>query len=323
MTVEKHVRNYGSTYKFIRQAKKISQLKVTKETMSRSALSKFEHNKQTIYLDNFLNLVEELQLSVPEFLFINNDYTFMPRDQLKDKFYCAHFKGDLCSCGELSKEIDHYLKSNPDWYLEKKKEYIDILINLENDTRGEQFKKVESLAFEIWKRIDKNDEWFMNDLQLLNIIIYYLPKNIRQRTLTRMLARLEDYKELDRTEVVLSSFQLNISLIYIQEGQLDKAAKIADPALKSAHNNRRYDIYIVGLIRKGIATKNFLLIHEGIQLAYQLKDQRLLHLLNIEIINNLPSYFTKHPEDIKKIQWQKEHSELLSFNINGYYWFAL
>lgn len=320
---------FGSTYKWIRKARNLSQLNVTKENISRSSLSKFEHNKQTIYLNNFLSLLSELKLSVSEFLFINNDYQFHPADQLKARFYKIHFTGNVNSYEDLSQNIEEFLDREDDWYLEMMKRYIDILIRIERDTTGEQTCRIEALALEIWTEIDQFDEWFINDIRMLNVIIYYLPRKQADETIERIPECLKNYEEVDALNVFKPSFQLNASLVYIKYGMLEKASRLADSALDSVKFNHRYDIYVVGLIRKGAALKDFELIHKGLRLVRELGDAELSQLMNIEVIKNIPMHFTKYPEDMDKMSWdtnesyEKDETDEPTYRFNGYYWFSL
>lgn len=314
---------YGSTYKYIRQARKLSQHNVTKESISRSSLSKFEHNKQTIYLDNFLSLLDELDLSVSEFMFINNNYQLEYGDQLKEEFYGNHFTGNTESYGELVQEIEKYLEHDYDWYLEMMKHYLNLIIDLDSDTTGEQLEKVRKLVEDIWNLINSRDEWFMNDIKLLNVIIYYLPNKLADNAIQKLLKRAQDYIEADQMHILLPSLQLNASLVYIKNGMYEKATQCAHEALESAQLNHRYDIYVAALVRKGTSLKDFGMIHNGLQIASDIRDHKLYEFLNIEVIKNIPMYFTKYPEDMEKMDWKSDEPEEQEYKFNGYYWFAI
>src|SRR5699024_12659392 len=99
------------------------------------SLYKFEHNKSVIYLYKFLILLDELDLSVSEFMLINNNYQLEYGDQLKEEFYGNHFTGNTESYGELVKEIEKYLEHDYDWYLEMMKHYLNLIIEDRKSTR--------------------------------------------------------------------------------------------------------------------------------------------------------------------------------------------
>ncbi|HLR91952.1 MAG TPA: hypothetical protein VK048_02745 [Atopostipes sp.] len=320
---QKNNNTFGSTYKHIRQARKLSQHSVTKEKISRSSLSKFEHNKQTIYLDNFLSLLDELELSFGEFMFIDNNYQLTYADKLKDKFYQSHFTGNIPKYRELHKEIKNHLKESYDWYLEVMQHYLDFLIRLETDATGQQAEKLEAFVVEIWENMKSFEKWFINDIRLLNVLIYYLPSKTADQAIQMLIERAMHYEEADVLKSMIPSLYLNSSLVYIKNGMYHNASTYTDKALETIQKNHRYDFYITALIRKGTSTKEFIWIHKGLQLALDLNDHQLHECLNIEVINNVPMYFTKYPEDLENIEWSSENSEEHAYKFNGYYWFPL
>jgi len=323
MSISNETSTYGSTYKQIRQGKKLSQETVTKDKISRSSLSKFEHNKQTIYLDNFLNLLDEVNLEINEFMYIDNNYQHKTKNTLKNKFYSTYPTADKDTYKKLNKDIETFLDKNDDWYLKMIKKYIDIISNDDDDTIAQQDRKMEKLATDIWEELQKTTHWFKNDLQLLNVILYYLPASIYEEAIERLLKRLKTYTDSNTTNVLLPSFQLNASLAYIEHGELNKAQELTDLALQTVKENCRYDIYVVGLVRKGTITKNFDMVYKGLKIAETLDDLKLTQLMNIEVVKNIPAYFSKCEIALEDINWENGETREAIYNFSSFYWFPI
>lgn len=327
--LEQESKSFGGTYKYIRRAKNFSQEKVTGDYISRSSLSKFEHDKQTIYLNNFLKLLQELELSVAEFLFINNDYKLDVADHLRDCFYRTHFTGDVPYFKKLSRRIGEFLEVEEDWGLRLMKGYLDVMVNRSADTTGEQMRQLEALAQEAWEEIGNYDEWFVNDLRLLNVFMYYLPREIVSWVIERMEKRIGDYREAFVMKNAIPGFCLNASSVYIKHGMLDEAAELAEQALRAVHRHRRYDYHVVGLVRKGTALKDFDLINEAFQIADVMGDAELAQQMSVEVIMHLPKYYSEYPADLANLSIRRNHMGkgqavgAPAYHLNGHYWFPI
>ena len=72
----------GQTFKEIRKSRKISQKEITKNTISRATISKFENDKIVLSTNNFIFLLDSIDISIEEFNYIKNNYTYDKKEKI-------------------------------------------------------------------------------------------------------------------------------------------------------------------------------------------------------------------------------------------------
>lgn len=289
---------YGKTMRRIREAKGMKQKHIVDKTFSRSSLSKFEQNKQTVYFKTFLKYLKKLNISFDEFMFIHNGYQVSLPEQLLTKFELVYSVYNYQDLILLQKEFSSYIKKNSDnWYVNVLNKYLKLLIqNMKKPSKNID-EKLQQLVHKTWYEINERDEWYLFDLKFLNLLIYYLPIKELKSACARVLKRLKDYKEYPNSEIMFSAFVVNLSLVLINHGLEKEAVKLLRKSLKKIKKTYRLDLILVAYLRIGEAEKDYDLISETLKNARELDGEELIHNMEIEILRKFPEYFWMNPDE--------------------------
>jgi hypothetical protein len=142
----------------------------------------------------------------------------------------------------------------------------------------------EVYALNIWNKLTIQKEWYLNDLTLLNNILFYFPEAELLDIVDVVVQRLKDYPSYKDAEILKTSLLINLSSIYIEHVQLDKCEKVLNIALENAKKVRRYDFLAVCIVRLGVCQKDTQMIRDGLQLCEIVGDIGLKEALESEMV---------------------------------------
>ncbi|MGH2065020.1 helix-turn-helix domain-containing protein [Aerococcus urinaeequi] len=291
---------FGKTIKMIRTSKKMTQETLAGGINSRSALSKFEKGQKTVYLDTFLAYLYKLDISFDEFIFIHNNYINSNEDQLYTELL-QHFAVNQTTIpDELKRKIDLYSNTqNENPYINIFAQYYNQIIASDKDKQNFFFKK-RQLAEKLWLVVRELDQWYIREIKLLILIIAYLPTTKVNYITNQLLHRLKDYQSHPLYNNLFITFNLNLSLKLIRNGDLEEAKKVIEKAQKVIPYTRRADYEAINKIRYGVSSFNKDQIYEGLVILTQLGNECLLSGVTIEIIHSYPEYYFQNRQDLLK-----------------------
>lgn len=211
---------FGKTLKIIRKNRQMTQKEVCKGIMPQGTYSRIEQGKLPLSLEHMVNIAKNLNFSLNEFMYIHQNYHATEREKILKDFR----EIELAGFEELNKK----------WTRLKRVEEKDAHLNLLNQTyelfrliSTEDFLQVQAAAQPIWKQLEKLDHWYLEDLELLNSILYYFPIDVAEQIVQTALKRLNNYMDYERNiEPLAMYFQLNLANRYIGEQLYDKALKL-------------------------------------------------------------------------------------------------
>ena len=155
--------HFGHTLQKIRKNRSLTQKDVCDGIMKQGTYSRIENGQLDISAEQLAQIVERLNISLNEFLYIHQNYTATPR-QLLFKDYVSI---ELTLPSELHKNraiVERYLKKHSDPDIKLLLYSYDALIVM---TEQLDLEHVRSLSEKIRARLQKLDNWYINDLQLL------------------------------------------------------------------------------------------------------------------------------------------------------------
>ena len=161
------MKNYGQTLKTIREDLLLTQIDMSAGIMSQSNYSKVEKGEIDIPFSKMIDLLNRLGMSVDEFLYIHRDYTKNPGNQLKrlNQLNAGDKQSILKNMNELKSE-QNLSKRGQELLLI----YEALLLVLKND-----YSAASNKVLKIWSRLEKYDNWYLNDIRLINSILYLFP----------------------------------------------------------------------------------------------------------------------------------------------------
>ncbi|MCT2872206.1 Rgg/GadR/MutR family transcriptional regulator [Limosilactobacillus fermentum] len=126
---------YGPTISDIRKAKKISLKNLLQDQMTPSSYSRFVDGKTETSVNNFVALLENLNVTFDEYLYINNGYQNSRYDQLYRKLTTALKADDAPALIVLVNQINGFAQSSPDNL--RMKNLLDMAMLALNHVQGD------------------------------------------------------------------------------------------------------------------------------------------------------------------------------------------
>lgn len=218
----------GNVLKQIRIDRGISQTFLIEEIMSQSSYSKFENGLIDISFQNYLLIAERLGIQSEELLFISQGYKRTKVQILIDRFFkLSHNNGKEIRL--LKKDIDLYLSEEKNLLLEELTIICECLIIVDNN--GDVNLLMDKIR-PIWEKLSKSDEWYLSDLKILNLILYFFPLETAMELTRKAIKRLNSFEGYGDSKQLKNSLILNLSLLLIKDGNIMKASEILTFLLK-------------------------------------------------------------------------------------------
>jgi transcriptional regulator with XRE-family HTH domain len=275
--------DYGEVYKKIRKEKSLTQKQICGDYISRTTLSKFENNQLSPSYSTMDFLLKQIDMSHEEFLFVCNNFDYDKRDDIIHSFF-NYFSN--CNNFQLEKLITKstaYLKSNEDVFIENILLTLKSmkLLNLGNESTIDCLPKL--FISKVWDRISKMDQWYYNEIRLLNCFLFYFPIDVVENIYPRLLTSLEKYEHFKPIATIKLSVLLNTALLLLQNGLLSEAKLLGERALEIANDEKRLDYMAVAMVRYGICVKEKKTIDKGFYLLKYINVEKLESKLLCEV----------------------------------------
>ena len=208
--------NFGQTLKKIRKNRALTQLAVCDGIMKQGTYSRIENGQLDISAAHLARIVERLNISLNEFLFIHQNYEATPRQQLLNDY--IHIEMVILSdIIEKREKVVRYLQTTQDVDIETLLHSYDTLIALEEK---KDMSEVRAIAQQVWDRLQKLDHWYMTDLEILNATIMYFPFDTAVEIANTAIARIDAYTHFEKDLTYLKLyFKLNLSYLYLEESR--------------------------------------------------------------------------------------------------------
>jgi len=242
------MKKYGKTLKKIRESLLFTQADMSAGIMSQSNYSKVEKNEIDIPFSKMIDLLNRLGMTVDEFLYIHRDYTKNPGTQLKlltkmnadDKQNILKNIDELKATRNLSQRDQELLLI-----------FDALLLVLKNDYDGAREK-----VLQIWNRLEKHDNWYLYDIQLINSILYLFPIDVAESIVDLTLKRLDIYKKFRNINKLSANLQINFLLLLIDNKKYNMALNKTEKLISFCINKKLYIHLGACYVRKGIVLDN-------------------------------------------------------------------
>ena len=210
----------GSTLKKIRLNRNMTQKQVAADIVGQGTYSRIEQDRLKIDVELFAKILQNLNISSNEFFYIHNNYTATEQQTIMQEFRDLVIVTPKSLSVRLAR-LEKYLKEVPSSNLDNL--YIAYQI-LSHYINGEECKKILAQANALWKKFQQLDNWYIDDLILLNSLLFLLPVEIAEEITITALKRIHNYKGFEKDLTYLEIyFQLDLCAIFIQHQQYQKA----------------------------------------------------------------------------------------------------
>lgn len=277
---------FGETVKYIRTSKGVTQISVAQAAgISQGTYSKFEKNMIDLRGSTFMNILDFLDISQHEFLFIHNKGKLTQKERIIYLFF-KHPYNDKKALTQIRLECESYLNTfNQDNIISD----IQILCNallliLENN----DFKEAKLLVRPIWDRLSNHNELFLYDLYLMNAILYMFSLEEILEIKDFLKRAINKYLEFPNMKRLFINLYLNIALVGINSYEYQIAIDMIEPVIDIAKEIKAFIQLAIAYIRKGVCLNGLSLdgdfwINKGLNILEVLEEFKTLELMIREI----------------------------------------
>ena len=96
--------------------------------------------------------------------------------------------------------------------------YEALLLVLKND-----YSAASNKVLKIWSRLEKYDNWYLNDIRLINSILYLFPIDTAESIVDLALNRLKNYEDFRNLNQLSTNLQINYILLLIDNKKINTA----------------------------------------------------------------------------------------------------
>lgn len=276
-------KTYGKTFKKIRTSKNYSQKDVNENVMHQTSYSKFELGKTDVTFEKFETLLNNLEVSYEEFLFIHNGYCYSNREEIINKFNDLKFI-EVSKLHEIISLAEKYLKDQGDRYLADILAISKAFLILKET---EEFEKPREYAEEVWARLQKLNRWYLSDLKLINSILFLFPISTAITITEFAIKQALKYKDFNDYRKLILPFKFNLVHMLIRENRVKEAFIVNEEVIQEAKELRVYIQIAISLLRKGIMLENSsnqskIHVEKAFQISELLEDPMLNEQLKNE-----------------------------------------
>ena len=275
--------DFGNVYKEIRESKGLTQEEVCGDVLSRTSLSKIESGKTTPKYENMEFLLRQVNMSFEEFEYICQLYQPSQRTEIMQTYLNMSSILGTSELEKLFQKCQDYLKTHHDLPIKEIRDMLKIVIYIRQNGTKKLSIEVNNTVKKLWKKIEKQDTWYENDLKILNTILFAFPMEYIHQITEKILERLEGYKHYSPVFRLRMMLLLNLSTLYLYNGDKLLCKQLCYTLLEDAKASKQYDTLAFSYIRIGICANDTQLIQNGLSLAKLVEDEHLLTELEREV----------------------------------------
>ena len=216
-----------------------------------------------------------------EFHYICQHYQMDSRKKLFSEYYQVISSPNLEEMKALLSKCQIYLDEvQNDIPIEHAVKELTIFIEVIENQFSD---KAQALAEELWKELEKRDQWFLSDLRLLVMIIFHFPIDSLEMLRQRLVKSLNKYTDYRPVQSIHYSILANMTRMYLEAGKKDACLCLIQECLDLSKKMKRYDLLGVAQVRLGIVTEEHAMINKGLSLLESTDESRLLEEMKKEV----------------------------------------
>lgn len=242
----------GKHFKNIRNNRSYNQSEVSDDIISQSAYSKFETGKRDVDASVYLQLLQRLNIPAEEFDYVRNNYNYGLKQTFIHTLFSMNYN-HMENLHTLKHQITDFLEEQFDEDIKEIYLICEAFIQL-HDTKDMEVAK--NIVEPIWRRMSKYEQWYLNDIRVINAILFLFPVDIAIKFAKTVIVRLDTYKDFRDAERLKSAFKINLSLLLIKNKEYAKAYTIIVDSFQCAQKKMNYSILALHFSREAICRAN-------------------------------------------------------------------
>lgn len=275
----------GKHFKNIRKNRGFSQMVVSKEIISQGTYSKFEAEIRDIDASVFFHLLNRMNISLEEFEYIRNDYSYGEKQEIIHQFFKLNYN-NIKEINVIKRRIGEYLDVQEDLELKEIHLICDAFIQLD---QTKDINLVKNIIMPVWQRISNYDQWYFNDIRLINTILFLFPISTAIEFTRHLLDRISKYTDFRNADILKQALLINLSLLLIKNKDYSKSLSIIEESLQQ-QKKMTYPILALHFSRKAIChyhlanTDPAVFLEKAKQLLFLYSDEEYWERIQTEFI---------------------------------------
>lgn len=249
--------NYGETLRKIRTDFSMTQAELSQGIINRASLAKFEKEQMSIPIDQFHQLLERVDISFQEFLYLTQNYRLTAKEKIIKEFLTLSnrpTKVELTTLIIRCENVNQNLKNRT---------INQIKLLCQTALHYLEYQEFDHNFKDFWEKLENKNRWHYIDILLLRQMILLFPTALSVQVYQDILKYLTKYQHFNESDLLFATVHLNFSELLIQEKNRQLAISSLTIAQKYAHKTHRYDILATCFIRLGMLKNNPGLIEKG------------------------------------------------------------
>lgn len=214
--------------------------------ISRTELSRIENGFVSPNLDVLVGILTNLQLSLPEYIKIENTIAAAEDEKIVAEFMQIANTTDLDRMTRLRDQALAQIESEKNTTLGN---IVDALNGLITYQATDTFSAAEPFAQKVWQSVSHRETPFLVDLFLINDILFLFPPSvaidIEQRAAKQIDLYFADHQSLT------VAFKLNLAFMLMSNKMYAEAKPYLNDASALALTIHRFDLFAIAEIRLG------------------------------------------------------------------------
>ncbi|OKP79974.1 hypothetical protein A3844_27795 [Paenibacillus helianthi] len=237
----------GTTIQQIRRSKGMNQTELAQGIMSRSNLSRFEGGKYYPGYDKLILLLDKLEMSLEELLFLHQDLAQPIKRTLHLTLVEAGNRYDFEKLREISHEcLAMYRSTGTDAFYHLYLLGQGVLIQYGHE---DQIKQISEVANTIKPYLLEVDTWYLYEFKLLNNFLFTLSSDDAIFFGQRAVHEFDKYHSFAESRTIQQHLLQNISNICLAERNYEKSLFFLKRALPLADKtNLLYDKIVTSVL---------------------------------------------------------------------------
>lgn len=206
----------GETIKEIRIMKNLRQQDFTE--LSQAAIASIESKKRNITIDKLQSILNDFNMSLREFEYIRNDYSFFPTDKIFFEFTSIKNSIERKAGSKLIKEMETHLEKNPtDFIIYCMYVIEDVFLKI-SEKNSYNIESPES--FQIWSTLYNRPKWTYQEIFIMSKLFYVYPFEIATKVIRRIEKEMAKYLDFLKEINFDCTFYLNVGKFFIHNKEL-------------------------------------------------------------------------------------------------------
>ncbi|GEL67052.1 helix-turn-helix domain-containing protein [Marinilactibacillus psychrotolerans] len=239
----------GKTLRKIRESKGYTQKYVAQGIIKQSTYSKIEREEAEPAASKLFTILDRLEMSVGEFLFIQGDYAHSKKGAILYSFVNQKYNAPD-ELEKLKKEAEDYLTEFEDTVVKDIQSIYESLIVF---GRTHDIKLARKYVQPVWDRIEAFDEWQLTEIYLVNNIMFFFSADSAIYISSRAIEQLKKYKGFNDSSKLRYNLKFNLVYLFMDSQKYEEALSALENLIPYTKELKKHDMLAVCYARKGVS----------------------------------------------------------------------